>query len=229
MWADAGDRSDPDDATHTPVLVRTVGWPFSYSTDDGETPVRQRMNQRLRELDGAARGAMLFGIEPYDPEIDYPVNAKCAVGRDLYNAVAANGPASGNATNPTTPGQTVWETVQGAVSLPNAPNAPNADATNGRLDWSWNCPKDNGAEITGFVFQWRAQGSVWLDANRVVIASASGSRYTLAGLANGTTYEARVYATNARGDSPWSGIGNGTPQAGRPGRVASVVALGGAA
>ena len=123
------------------------------------------------------------------------------------------GPTYSNATDPTAAGQTVWEIVSGTLNVPDAPAAPTAVATNGELDWSWNCPKDNGAAVTSFDFQWRVSGqTAWTD-----VANLTHARYLLTGLTNGTDYEARVRATNTIGDSLYGSEGMGTPVAAVPG------------
>ena len=107
----------------------------------------------------------------------------------------------------------MWEVVSGTLNVPDAPAAPTAVATNGELDWSWNCPKDNGAAVTSFDFQWRVSGqTAWTD-----VANLTHARYLLTGLTNGTDYEARVRATNTIGDSLYGSEGMGTPVAAVPG------------
>ena len=139
-----------------------MGWPANFSADAGDTPRRSVMNQRFREQDGAVHDGIVYGVLPYDADIDYVQYAKVGVGTSIYVAQVANGPDTGNVTDPSSAGQTVWITVAGSISTPNAPAAPTATEHNGRLDFSWNCPRDNGAEITAFDFQWRVTGtSMW--------------------------------------------------------------------
>ena len=140
LWADSGDRTDPDDTTVTPVLVRTTGWPAEYSATDGETPKRRRMNQRFREVDGAASDSMRWGgTLPYDDEIDYLQWAHSTIDADEYVCNVANGPAS-TVVSPTDAGQTTWDRVAGEINLPARPSTPAAVVSNGQIIWTWNCP-----------------------------------------------------------------------------------------
>ena len=96
-WADTGDRTDPEDPLVLPVLDRAEGYPVSFSTDPGDVPKRGRVNQRWRELDGAARDSMFYGgVLPYDAEVDYLQYAHSTVALDEYVATVANGPGTGN-------------------------------------------------------------------------------------------------------------------------------------
>lgn len=218
LWADIGDRTDPDDALVTPVLSRTTGWPADYSASAGEVPKRRRVNQRFRELDGAAANAMRYGIEPWDTEVDYPQHAKTAVGRQIYSATVATGPSTGNATDPTTMGQTVWTAVTGTQGAPAAPSIPTATSPeSGVLQWIWNCPLDNGAQITEFDFFWRVSGGSFSSAITITHPS-----YRLTGLTNGMTYEVQVVARNSIGDSGRSGIGSAVPSGTIPGGGATL-------
>ena len=216
-WASAAGALtiDPEDATLQPPVPRTLGYPQSFSDDDGNTIRLEVFNQRSLEWDSAATDSMRFGGPlPYDADINYHQWARCTVQADEYYATVANGPDLGNATDPTTTGQTVWLRAAGEVNLPAAPDAPAAThPESGELDWSWNCPLDGGSEITGFNFQWRVDGTQAWSASIVVTVP----RYVLSGLTNGTAIEARVQAESAQGTSPWSNIGTATPQGQAPG------------
>ena len=213
-WADTGDRTDPDDATLSPVLSRTTGWPAEFSATDGDTPRRRVFNQRFRELDGVAFDVMRYGVLPYDADIDYPQNAVTNESGNLYRALVDNGPASANATDPTASGQTVWETIEGATTDPSAPSAPQATAPrSGELDWFWNCPLDGGAQVTEFDFQWRVAGNVNWSAS----LTPSTARQVLTGLTNGASIEARVRARTSFGTGPWSTTGTATVSGTVPG------------
>ena len=71
-------------------------------------------NQRFRELDGAFAEHLLFGIPPWDPELNYPGTDEDGYafvgGSDggIYVALVPSGPATGNPTDPVAPEQTVW-------------------------------------------------------------------------------------------------------------------------
>ena len=212
LWADSGDRTDPDDTSVTPTLVRTTGWPSDYSTTGGETPKRARVNQRFRELDGAASDSMRYGILPYDDEIDYLQYAHCTIALVEYTATVANGPAT-TVVGPTDSGQTTWVIISGEVGVPNAPSQPTAVASNGQLVWTWNCPKDNGsALLRTFLFEWRETGGSYA----TVSPNPTIPYYVLTGLTNGTAIDARITAVNAQGSSSPSAAGQGTPVASVP-------------
>ena len=228
VWASAGsaDRIDPDAVSLTPTLSRTVGWPDSFSSDAGDTPRRRVMNQRFREIDGAINDWFTMGIPLYDAEIDYVANQSIAqVAGTPYRCIVDNGPSS-TVVGPTDDAQTSWEVLEGSVGLPAAPNAPTAAPGNGRLEWRWHCPRDHGAEITSFMFQGRVQGDSWNPA-RIEAISPSSAHKLQTGLTNGVTYEARVAAINSQGQGPWSNVGSGAPEAVVPGRVVSIVGIGG--
>ena len=212
-WADTGDRTDPDDTTLNPTLARTTGWPSGFSATDGDTPRRRVMNQLFRELTGLAVDTMQQGVLAWDTNIDYITNGIVQSGGKLYRATVATGPASSNATDPASSGQTIWAEVKGVLTLAGAPDAPSAStSTPGALLWSWGLPQDGGAKITSFDFQWRvATSSTWSSA-----ISVSTAYYSLTGLTNGTAYQARVRAVTTQGNGPWSAAGSGTPVAQAP-------------
>ena len=223
LWADAGDRTDPDDPSLTPVLSRATGWGSTFSADSGDTPRRRVVNQRFRELDGVAADGMKQGVRFWDADIDYERHATTNRNGRLYQALVANGPATSNATDPLTAGQVVWNSIAGKQTNPSAPNAPIAVVDNGTLRWTWNCPLDGGSVITAFLFRWRRSGQVAWSAE----ISLTHPAYDLTGLTNGTAYEAQVKARTSVGDSLFSATGTGTPIAGRPGKVFGLHGLAG--
>ena len=220
LWADSGDRTDPDDATLDPPLDRETGWPASFSASDGNTPRREPMNQIFRELDGAASDGMRWGLRQYDDEIPYHQHARAAVDDREFRAAAANGPGTtAGVVDPLTAGQVAWVEVAGAVGVPSAPAAPQATAPRSRtLDWFWSCPLDRGAQVTSFMFEWRVQGtSAWTAETAVTTP-----RFELTSLVNGTTYEARVMAVNSVGGGSWSPVGQATAAGDVPGGGATL-------
>ena len=220
LWADSGDRTDPDDATLSPALSRTTGWPSSFSAPDGNTPRRRVMNQKFREFDGAASDAIRFGGPyPYDADVNYYQHARCTVGANEYRAVRANGPdESGGAVNPSMGGQTTWIRVAGLLNTPSQPAQPVGVASGSRqIDWSWTCPLDNGAQISGFELRWRLSGGGWSP-----LITTTFARYLLTGLTNGSTYQVQVRARNSQGVSPWSTSGQQTASGDEPGGGASM-------
>ena len=226
LWAEVGDRTDPDDTSLTPPVVRTVGWPSGFSSAGGDTPRRQPVNQKFREFDGAASDSMRYGgALPYDAELNYYQYGHCTVTTDEYVCNVANGPATGNVTSPSDPGQIIWVRVDGEVNQPSPLSSlPTAISPRpGVLDWSWVCPLDGGSVVLDFEFQWRVQGSLlWATVTTV------HPRAELAGLTNGAAIEAQVRSRNAIDYSLFSGIGLAVPLATVPGQVQSVVGIGGA-
>lgn len=91
-----------------------------------------------------------------------------------------------------------------AIDPPEAPSdltSSPASLTSIQLSWT-----DNATTEEGFDIQYRLQGDVsWTDAT----AAANASGYTLSGLTEGT-YEFRVRAYNAAGDSAWTDIVTGS-------------------
>ena len=105
LWADSGEREDPEDVD----LVRVMGWPVSYEQiGSGKEPERTVVNQRFRELDGFASDVIHYGILPYDAEIDYYKHAFVVAGGNVHVSLEPNGPATGNVTDPDDSDQSVW-------------------------------------------------------------------------------------------------------------------------
>ena len=212
-WADTGDRTDPDDTSLSPVISRAEGYPASFSLTD--TPRRAVINQKFREWDGIAFDTMTMGVLPWDGDIDYLAGAIVNEAGALYSANVATGPATSNATDPATSGQTVWARVSGEVTTPSAPSAPIAlTHVLDQVEWYWDCPLDGGAVIAGFYFQWRETGQqAW--SPRI---DTDYAWYILA-VTGSTSVQARVKAHNSEGESSWSGVGSATAMTvDRPGR-----------
>ena len=212
LWADEGDRIDPDDPTLMPVLSRPDGWPDSFSTEAGNTMRRRVQNQLWREIDGAVSDLYRYGVQPYDAEVDYLQYARCTIGFHEYYANAANGPAT-TVVSPEDPGQSVWVEVPGIVSEPGVPAAPTATTPrSGEIDWFWACPRDGGALVTEFEFQHRIAGSsTWSES-----VSLTTARHVQTSFQNGRAVEARIRAINSEGTSGWSPTGTATPEGNVP-------------
>ena len=204
------DRIDPDDATLTPPVVIANGWPSSFSTTN--TPRRKVFNELFYREHAAIKDVINFGLLPWDTDVNTLEGGIKQVNGVVYRAIVDNGPAYSNATDPTASGQTVWASVSGTLGAPTSPSAPTATEGNRQLDWSWNCPLDNGAAVTQFDFQWREQGTAAWNS----VANLTNARYLLTGLTNGTTYEAQVSSTNSQGDSGFGATGQGTATAAVP-------------
>ena len=163
VWAESGDRTDPDDPSLAPSLDRAQGWPSSFSAADGDTPRRRVMNELIYEQSLMAKEILTRGVAEWDSGVDYAQYGITQAGGKLWKATVATGPTTSNATDPTTNGQTVW----GAVETPNTASAPAAPgglvgtASNGEIEWSWRCSRDNGSIVLGFHLQVRQEGGSW--------------------------------------------------------------------
>ena len=107
IWAsaDAADRVDPEDVG----ISRTEGWRLAYEQiGSGFEPEREVVNQKFREWDGFTVDVARQGILFWDADIDYVRYAFVAKGEHIYVANLANGPNTGNATDPDDSGQQVW-------------------------------------------------------------------------------------------------------------------------
>jgi prepilin-type N-terminal cleavage/methylation domain-containing protein len=83
-----------------------------------------------------------------------------------------------------------------------APNTPLASASAGNqaVTVSWNTPGDNGSPIVGYVVEIRSGGGEWTS----VPHTGTDTSVIVEGLVNGTTYQFRVAAVNAVGQSGFS-------------------------
>ena len=111
---------------------------------------------------------------------------------------ASNGRSTGMLLN-------VAVTVTDAVEKPLKPSAPSVSGTAASttsLDVTWTAPDNTGRPaISGYDLQYRRGTSGgWTDGPQDV----SGKRASIAGLDANSTYQVRVRASNADGDSPWS-------------------------
>ena len=209
-WASAPGALVQDPGSATPPVVRANGWGAPYSST--LVMEQETLQGLLLAQDSAIIETYLQGVPFYDDEIDYPQHALTNNEGVLYRAVVANGPGTSNVTTPGT-NSGIWATVSGTQGRPDAPAQPMATSPNpGELYVTWNCPLDNGAEITSFDFRHRRAGqTVWPPPVSLTIPC-----HTLTGLTNGTAYEFQVRAVNSVDNSEWSAIGTGTPAATRP-------------
>ena len=110
-WASAPEaqRRDPEDYG----IDRTEGWGVAYEQVGGEEPEREVWNQKGREWDGFFGPRIVSGVPVWDERAQYRRTAEFAsfvLGSDgfMHVALADSGPKTGNPTDPTTPGQTLW-------------------------------------------------------------------------------------------------------------------------
>ena len=102
---------------------------------------------------------------------------------------------------------TVTINVDNATEAPIAPAAPVVSA-NGRtsLNVNWAAPNNAGRpSISSYDLQYRQGSGNWTDGPQDVMSTTA----TIEGLAQDTSYEVHVRATNSDGDSTWSEFGAG--------------------
>ena len=89
---------------------------------------------------------------------------------------------------------------------PNRPTVSSFGAT--RLSVRWSAPSNSGPRIDDYDLRYRAVGAnSWTDGPQ----NLETTNATLDNLAEGTTYEVQVRASNAEGTGEWSESGRGTP------------------
>ena len=213
-WAETGDRTNPEDARVT--LDRATGFPASFSTEGGDEPERQVVNQLLYELSLFAYQTIRQGIYEWDKRLDYAEHSFVQHEGILWRATAATGPSSSITEPSDTSGQTTWERILTEVPAeePGTPGTPVGTGSGSNISWQWSFPLDNGAVITGYTSQFRTSGGGWGSQQ----SGDTNTRITT-GLSPGTTYQMRVRATNSVGDSEWSPTGSATTDATQPGQV----------
>ena len=98
---------------------------------------------------------------------------------------------------------TVTDVDTEAPGEPDAPSvAPNPGNGHQALAVKWIAPENSGPAITGYVVQYRVDGSE-AEWEQVTI-DGIGVETTISGLLANTTYEAQVLAANEEGDGPRS-------------------------
>ena len=211
VWASGpnADRTDPDDSGLNPTLNREIGWPASFS-DGTDLPRRDVFNQRFRELDGAARDAMVFGIPPWSADVDYPANEglvqRQVVGQvQVFTNNADTGPAS-TVVDPATDGQTTWVPIGG---LDTRVAGVVAVAGDEQVVVRWGRLALSG--LTGYRVQWKS-GSQSYSVGRQRDVTATGTlTATISPLSNGTEYDFRVAGIVGGVVQDWSAEVSATP------------------
>ena len=123
-----------------------------------------------------------------------------------------------NTTNPSCPTGSVPNTSYGfgrvdalrAVStdsvttVPNAPILSTTGKTETTISISWTTPANGGSAITGYTYQWSTNNFASI-LGSTSVSSATNSA-TISGLSPSTSYNIRVFATNAIGNSAFSNV-----------------------
>ena len=88
LWADTGDREDPEGVG----IDRSVGWTVSYEQrGSGDEPERTVFNQLLRELSGWAVDQLRMGVLQWDEDVDYVAAAFVTTERRVACGAAGDG------------------------------------------------------------------------------------------------------------------------------------------
>lgn len=120
-------------------------------------------------------------------------------------------------------GQSAASNVASARPLPPLPTRPatlSATAKDGAVALTWSASTPSSVY---YIVQYRPSGGSWTQLPLPVTATSMTAGY----LANGTTYEFRVKATNTAGDSPWSPSASAKPMPPKPTAPPSVTAVAG--
>ena len=184
----AGLPAQPAAPTLVPGAAQmTVSWPAAtdngtaitdydlrYSDDSGAT-------WTTLEMDATANTNRSYTITSLTNDTSYQVQLR--------------------ATN--THGDSLWSpSASAVVGAPDPPAAPTLTPADGQVTATWTAPANNGSAITGYDVEYSTDGATWSDANVTVTVSTRTA--TITGLTNGTAYQVRVRATNARGNGGWS-------------------------
>ena len=161
---------------------------------------------------GATSGALTFDAAPNfeDAKDIVSVDPANAAGNNQYVVVVTA--TSGTGEREKTATQTITVTVTDvAGEAPGKPDAPTVTAASvSRLTVNWSAPANAGPAITDYDVQYRAGTSGdWSDGNYTGTATTA----TLTGLAENTSYQVQVRATNDEGTGAWSNAGSGTTDA----------------
>lgn len=107
-WAKSApeNRQTPEDAG----IDRSEGWTLNYTQIGGKRPERKVWNQLLCEITSLADELNTGGsFLPWDIEMNYAKDAWVRDGEKVYVSLAATGPDTGNATQPSADtAQAVW-------------------------------------------------------------------------------------------------------------------------
>ena len=164
----------------TAKVTVTISNPAGTMTVHLEYNIKDSTADPLSQTETTTTGTAEFDLEGLNANTTYTVKAS------LDNTFPTAGTASDEFTTETT--------------VPAAPSITSISDGDGQFTVNWSAPADNGGEaVSGYKVQHKESGEDWDDAT----TSASTTALTLevTGLDNGATYDVRVIATNANGDS----------------------------
>ena len=155
---------------------------------------------------GSTSGALTFQTAP---NYEDPQDA------DTDNAYLVTVQAtSGTGDRVETATQSITVTVgDDKTEAPGAPDAPSvSSASVSSLNVNWTAPDNAGPAITDYDYQYRTSSPVgaWVEVTSTMITALSA---TITGLAENTSYDVQVRATNDEGTGAWSSSGSGATDA----------------
>ena len=162
-------------------------------------------DQALFEIDGTT-GALTFRTAPnFEDEQDQGADNRYEM------TVQAS---SGTEARVKTATQTITVTVtDDNTEAPAAPGAPNVSAASvSSLSVTWAAPDNAGPAITDYDYRYRTASpeGAWREVTNTTITALSA---TITGLAENTSYDVQVRATNDEGAGAWSDSGSGRTDA----------------
>ena len=192
-------EEDVADGTRTGV---DVGAPVTADDDDNDslTYTLEGTDEALFDIGSSSGQISTLSGANYDRETDssYSVTVKADDGRGGADTIA------------------VTINVTDVEELPLAPDAPGVSAVSDSstsLSVTWTAPTNTGRpQIASYDFQYKKSTDSdqdWQDGPQ----NRTGTSTTIASLDPDTSYDVQVRATNADGDSLWSGTGAGTTNA----------------
>ena len=160
---------------------------------------------------GADHGFFSIGFASGTLAFDAALNYEDAQDRDADNRYEVTVQASSGAgEREKTATQTITVTVtDDNTEAPGAPAAPDVSAAlMSSLDVSWAAPANAGPPITDYDYRYRTASSqgAWTEVTGTTITGLSA---TIRDLAENTSYDVQVRATNAEGAGAWSASGRG--------------------
>ena len=179
----------------------TVGAPVAASDADGDDLTYSLSGTSAFTIDSATGQIAVADAADlnYEAVSSYTVTVSVSDGADTF----------GNPDPSADDTITVTITVTDVDEPPAKPAVPtvsvDTDSPTSSLVVTWNAPSNTGPAITSYDLRYRAQNTTLWTTHAIEGATSA----TLTGLADGTTYEAQVRATNAEGTGDWSDSGAG--------------------
>ena len=215
-WSDSG--SGATDANAAPSFDSPAAFDAAENQTAAGTVVASDGDSEDRieryDITGGADQALFMVIASSgDLEFRDAPNFEDAQDQDTNNTYVVEVQAtSGTGTREKTATQTITVSVTDvggeAPGRPAAPNVSSASATSLAVNWS--APDNAGPAITDYDVQYRAGTSGdWTDAGH----NGTAITATLTGLAEDTSHQVQVRATNDEGTGDWSDSGTGSTDA----------------